>query len=81
MGLLSWIVIGLLVGIITRRFFPGRPGGVLLTLLLAVVGALIGGYVSAFFNYGTLAEMEPRAMLIALAGALIMVLIVKKLRI
>lgn len=81
MGLLSWIIIGLLTGFLTRRFFPGRPGGLIPTLVLAVVGALIGGYVSAFFSYGTLAEMEPRAMLIALAGALIMILLVKKLRI
>lgn len=81
MGLLSWIIIGLLTGFLTRRFFPGRPGGLIPTLVLAVVGALIGGYISAFFSYGTLAEMEPRAMLIALAGALIMILLVKKLRI
>ncbi len=81
MGLLSWIIIGLLTGFLARRFFPGRPGGLIPTLVLAVVGALIGGYVSAFFNYGTLAEIEPRAILIALAGALMMVLVVKKLRI
>ncbi|MBN7121267.1 MULTISPECIES: GlsB/YeaQ/YmgE family stress response membrane protein [Erwinia] len=81
MGLLSWIIIGLLVGFLTRRFFPGRPGGLIPTLVLAVVGALIGGYVGVFFNYGTLSEIEPRALLIAIAGALLMVLLVKKLRI
>ncbi|MEM6050603.1 hypothetical protein AAH450_08465 [Erwinia sp. P7711] len=81
MGLLSWIIIGLLTGFLTRRFFPGRPGGLIPTLILATIGALIGGYVSVFFNYGTLADLEPRAMLIALAGALVMVLLVKKLRI
>lgn len=81
MGLLSWIIIGLLVGFCTRRFFPGRPGGLVPTLVLATIGALIGGYVGAFFNYGTLAEIEPRAMLIALAGSLLMVLVVRKLRI
>lgn len=81
MGIISWTVIGLLVGFLTRRFFPGRPGGLVPTLVLAVVGALVGGYIGTFFNYGTLAEMEPRAMLIALVGAVLMVLVVKKLRI
>ncbi|EXU77200.1 MULTISPECIES: GlsB/YeaQ/YmgE family stress response membrane protein [Erwinia] len=81
MGLLSWIIIGLLVGLISRWFFHGRPGGFIATLVLAVIGALIGGYVSAFFDYGSLAGMDPRAMLISLAGALIMVLVVRKLRI
>ncbi|MEI2267050.1 GlsB/YeaQ/YmgE family stress response membrane protein [Erwinia sp. CGal63] len=80
MGLLSWIIIGLAVGFICRRFFPGRPGGLIATLVLAVVGALVGGYIGAFFNYGTLGEMEPRALLIALAGALLMVLVARKLR-
>lgn len=81
MGLLSWIIIGILTGFLTRRFFPGRPGGLIPTLVLAIVGALIGGYIAAFFNYGTLAQSDPRALLIALAGSLLMVLVVKKLRI
>lgn len=81
MGLLSWIIIGILTGFLTRHFFPGRPGGLIPTLVLSVVGALIGGYVAAFFNYGTLAQSDPRAVAIALAGALLMVLVVKKLRI
>ncbi|MBV4366085.1 GlsB/YeaQ/YmgE family stress response membrane protein [Erwinia sp. BNK-24-b] len=81
MGLLSWIIMGLVTGFASRYFFPGRPGGLVATLVLAVVGALIGGYISVFFDYGTLAAIEPRALLIALAGALLMVLVVKKLKI
>lgn len=81
MGLLSWIIIGILTGFLTRRFFPGRPGGLIPTLVLAIVGALIGGYIAVFFNYGTLAQSDPRALLIALAGSLLMVLVIKKLRI
>lgn len=81
MGLFCWIVIGLVIGFVSRYFFPGRPGGLIATLVLATIGALVGGYIGAFFNYGTLADPEPRALLIALVGALLMVLVAKKLRI
>ncbi|MTD27074.1 GlsB/YeaQ/YmgE family stress response membrane protein [Erwinia sorbitola] len=81
MGLISWLIIGLLVGFIARYFFPGRPGGLVPALVLAAVGALIGGYISTYINYGTLATIDPRAMLIALAGALLMTVVVKILRI
>lgn len=81
MGLLSWIIIGLSVGFVTRYVFPSRPGGLIATLALAIIGSLVGGYIGVFFNYGSLAVAEPRAQLIALAGALLMVLVAKKLRI
>lgn len=81
MGLISWIVIGLLVGFIARYFFPGRPGGLMPTLVLAAVGALIGGYISTYMNDGTLATLDPHTMLTALVGAVAMTGIVKILRI
>ncbi|AXU96109.1 MAG TPA: hypothetical protein DD850_12575 [Erwinia persicina] len=81
MGLISWLVIGLMVGFVFRYFFPGRPGGGVPTLVLAAVGALIGGYISTYINYGTLSTLDPRALLIALAGALIMIAVIKILRI
>lgn len=81
MGLISWLVTGLLVGFVTRRFFVGRPGGLMPTLVLTAVGALIGGYISSYFDYGTLAIIHPRALLAAVAGALVMAGVVKMLRI
>ncbi|MFK8259392.1 GlsB/YeaQ/YmgE family stress response membrane protein [Erwinia sp. AnSW2-5] len=81
MGLISWIIIGLLVGFVARYFFPGRPGGLVPTLVLAAVGALIGGYISTYIHGGTLATLDPRTMLTALVGALLMTGIVKILRI
>ena len=81
MALLSWLIIGLAIGFASRCFFPGRPGGLIATLVLTVVGALIGGYIGVFFNYGTLGESQHVAQLLALAGALLMALLVKKLRI
>lgn len=81
MGLLSWIVIGLLVGFMAWGIFPSRPGDRVSTLVLAVVGALIGGYISSYFDDGSLTAIDTHALLLALAGALIMTGMVKILRI
>ncbi len=45
MGILSWIVFGLIAGIIAKLLMPGRdPGGCIITMLLGVVGAFVGGF-------------------------------------
>ncbi|MFU9138333.1 GlsB/YeaQ/YmgE family stress response membrane protein [Erwinia tasmaniensis] len=81
MGFLCWCIIGLLTGLASRVILHGRPGGLVPTLVLAIVGALIGGYISAFLNDATLAELSPEGLLAALAGALVMLQVVRKLRI
>lgn len=45
MGILSWIVFGLIAGIIAKLLMPGRdPGGCIITMLLGVAGAFVGGF-------------------------------------
>ena len=45
MGILGWIVFGLIVGAIAKLLMPGRdPGGIIITLVLGIVGALLGGF-------------------------------------
>ncbi|MDU1573348.1 MAG: hypothetical protein E6868_08865 [Pantoea sp.] len=81
MGIIAWIITGAVAGWLKRRFFPGRPGGLVATLVLAVVGALVGGYIASYFALGSLATLHPAALGIALAGALLMLLVAAKLRI
>ena len=54
MGILSWILFGLVVGVIAKLLMPGRdPGGFIVTILLGIAGALIGGFVGRAMNlYG-----------------------------
>ena len=45
MGILSWIVFGLIAGVIAKLLMPGRdPGGCIVTMLLGVAGAFVGGF-------------------------------------
>ncbi|MFD0267426.1 GlsB/YeaQ/YmgE family stress response membrane protein [Streptomyces sp. NPDC127106] len=45
MGIIGWILLGLLAGIIAKVLMPGRdPGGIIITMLIGIVGALLGGW-------------------------------------
>lgn len=54
MGILAWIVIGLIAGLIAKAIMPGKdPGGFIVTTLLGIVGAVLGGWVGqAAFGRG-----------------------------
>jgi uncharacterized membrane protein YeaQ/YmgE (transglycosylase-associated protein family) len=71
MAILSWIVFGLVVGIIAKLLMPGRdPGGFIVTTLLGVAGALIGGFIGrAMGFYG---PNQGAGWLMSIAGAIIL---------
>jgi len=81
MGLLSWLTGGLLLGLIKRLLMPGRPGGLMATLTLSMIGALIGGYIATYFDLGSLATLHGGALGMAMLGALLMLLVAARLRI
>ncbi|MDQ3756193.1 MAG: GlsB/YeaQ/YmgE family stress response membrane protein [Acidobacteriota bacterium] len=58
LAILGWIVFGLLAGLIAKAIMPGRdPGGAIITILLGIVGAVIGGFIGrALFGYGRTAD-------------------------
>ena len=74
MGILSWIIFGLIVGIIAKLLMPGRdPGGCIITMLLGVVGAFVGGF---FYRLVTGTEVlffgfDFRSFAIAVLGAIV----------
>jgi uncharacterized membrane protein YeaQ/YmgE (transglycosylase-associated protein family) len=71
MGILSWILFGLVVGVIAKLLMPGRdPGGFIITILLGIAGALIGGFVGrAMGFYG---PNEGAGWLMSILGAIIL---------
>lgn len=77
MGILGWIVLGLIAGAIAKLILPGRQGGGwLVTLILGVVGALLGGFIgSALFGIGLEEFWSIQTWLVAIAGAIIVLLI------
>jgi uncharacterized membrane protein YeaQ/YmgE (transglycosylase-associated protein family) len=77
MGIVSWIVLGLLAGGIAKILLPGRdPGGVLGTLLFGVAGAFVGGWLSARFFDRPVRDrfFDGPTWLSAIGGALVLLI-------
>ncbi len=74
MGILGWIVLGLLAGAIAKAIMPGNdPGGFIITMLLGIVGAILGGFIgSALFKTDLGSFFDLRTWLLAIVGSLIL---------
>jgi uncharacterized membrane protein YeaQ/YmgE (transglycosylase-associated protein family) len=72
-GILGWIVLGLIAGAIAKAIMPGRdPGGIIITMLLGIVGAIIGGFVGqAIFGTNINTFFDLSTWLLAILGSLI----------
>jgi uncharacterized membrane protein YeaQ/YmgE (transglycosylase-associated protein family) len=77
MGWLSFIILGLIAGAIAKLILPGKQGGGwIATLILGVIGALIGGWLAGLiFNVGYEDFWSIQSWLIAIVGALVVLLI------
>jgi uncharacterized membrane protein YeaQ/YmgE (transglycosylase-associated protein family) len=73
-GVLSWIVFGLVAGAIAKFIMPGKdPGGCIGTIIIGVLGALIGGFIgSALFDYGGVTGFDLESFGVAILGAIIL---------
>jgi uncharacterized membrane protein YeaQ/YmgE (transglycosylase-associated protein family) len=74
MGIVSWILFGLVVGVIAKLLMPGRdPGGFIITILLGIAGALLGGFIGrAMGFYG---PSQSAGWLMSIAGAIILLVL------
>ena len=74
MGILGWILFGLVVGALAKLIMPGRdPGGIIVTILLGIVGALVGGFLGRAL--GLYQPGEPAGFVGALIGSILLLVI------
>jgi uncharacterized membrane protein YeaQ/YmgE (transglycosylase-associated protein family) len=74
MGILSWVVLGLVAGYLAKFLMPGKdPGGIVITILLGIAGAVLGGWIGAqFLGWGTVGGFDPKSLILAVGGALLL---------
>ena len=77
MSILAWIVFGLVAGALAKFVMPGRQGGgLIVTTVLGVVGALVGGFLGTHvFGFGDISGFDLRSMGIAVGGALLVLFV------
>jgi uncharacterized membrane protein YeaQ/YmgE (transglycosylase-associated protein family) len=78
MAVIGWIVFGLIVGALAKLVMPGRdPGGIIVTMLLGIAGALLGGFIGramGFYGPG-----EAAGWLMSFLGAVILLMLYRML--
>ena len=71
MGILSWILLGLVVGVLAKWIMPGDdPGGIIVTILLGIAGAFVGGFLGRML--GLYQEGEAAGFVMAVIGAIVL---------
>jgi uncharacterized membrane protein YeaQ/YmgE (transglycosylase-associated protein family) len=82
MGLIAWIVLGGIAGLIAKALMPGKdPGGCILTVIIGVVGALLGGFLATALGFGGLSsQLDWRNLVIAVIGAFVLLAILRLIR-
>ncbi|EGX6616573.1 GlsB/YeaQ/YmgE family stress response membrane protein [Salmonella enterica] len=77
MGIIAWIVFGLIAGVIAKLLMPGRDGGgFILTCILGIVGAVVGGWLATMFGIGgSISGFNLHSFLVAVVGAIVVLVI------
>ncbi len=82
MGIIAWIVFGLISGVIAKLLMPVRDGGgFILTCILGIVGAVVGGWLATMFGIGgSISGLYLHSFLVAVVGAIVVLVIFRLLR-
>ncbi|AFY40718.1 GlsB/YeaQ/YmgE family stress response membrane protein [Nostoc sp. PCC 7107] len=80
MNIIAWIILGLIAGAIAKAIYPGsQGGGILATMVLGIIGALIGGTIVTLLETGrlqfTAATLSIPGIIVAIVGAIIAIFI------
>lgn len=81
MGILLWIVFGLIAGALAKFLMPGKdPGGFIITTILGIVGAVVGGFIGTQLGFGDVAAFDLRSMALAVGGALLVLVVYRMIQ-
>ncbi|HEX6203700.1 MAG TPA: GlsB/YeaQ/YmgE family stress response membrane protein [Thermoanaerobaculia bacterium] len=80
-GLISWVLFGLVAGIVAKLLMPGKdPGGCIVTSLIGVAGALLGGFLATALGFGGVEAWDLRSFVVAVIGAILLLVIYRALK-
>ncbi len=81
MGILSWVIFGLIAGVIAKLILPGKdPGGFIITILLGVAGALVGGFIASALGFGSVSGFNIWSFIIAILGSILLLWIYRVIK-
>lgn len=78
MGILAWIILGLIAGAVAKWIVPGEgPGGVLGDIIIGIIGAFIGGWLYSLFGHVGVTGFNIGSIICAIVGAVVLLFIVR----
>lgn len=81
MGIISWIILGLIVGVLAKWIMPGEdPGGIFITILLGIGGAFVGGFIGSLVGLGTVSGFSLTNLVLATGGAVLLLLLYRQIK-
>jgi uncharacterized membrane protein YeaQ/YmgE (transglycosylase-associated protein family) len=77
MGILSWILLGLVAGAIAKALHPGRdPQGCIITMIIGIIGSVVGGFIATrLLGWGNINGFNLYSILVATGGAVLALII------
>lgn len=85
MGIITWLVFGLIAGAVAKLLLPGDDpgsggfGGILITIAVGIVGAAIGGFIGAALGWGSVSSFDVRSLALAVLGGVIFLALLRAL--
>jgi uncharacterized membrane protein YeaQ/YmgE (transglycosylase-associated protein family) len=81
MGIFSWIIMGLIVGVLAKFIMPGKdPGGLIVTILLGIAGAFVGGFLGTALGLGPVTGFNMASILLATGGAILLLVLYRVIK-
>lgn len=81
MGILAWILLGLVVGVLAKWILSGDdPGGFVITVSIGIAGAVVGGFIASRLGLGSVTGFDLGSLAIAVGGSLLLRVLYRKLR-
>ncbi len=78
MGCIGWILVGLIAGGVAKLLVPGKDrGGLIVTIIVGIGGALVGGYLGTLIGFGDFQGFDIRSLALAIGGAVLLLLLMR----
>lgn len=81
MGIIAWIIFGLIAGAVAKLLMPGNdPGGIIVTIIIGILGAVLGGFIATALGFGAVSGFNLGSLLVAILGAIILLALYRVVR-
>mgnify|MGYP002637351263 FL=1 len=81
MGIFSWIIMGLIVGVLAKWIMPGKdPGGFIVTICIGIAGAFVGGFIGSLLGIGSVSGFNMISFLLAIGGAILLLILYRVIK-